>query len=105
MFIAENSIAVLTPPQIQEIVVEAYKKGREEAIQEQEKKKGNIDWEKVPKILSIPQAARLCNEHPTTIKRKCDDGIIEYTAHKTNKCRIKVKITQEAIRKYIENKK
>lgn len=104
MSFLENSVAVLTAPQIEEIVVEAYKRGRQEAIIEQQKKKGSIDWDSIPNILSIPQAAKLCNEHPTTIKRKCDDDIIDHTFTKT-KNRLKVKISKEAIRKYIENKK
>lgn len=103
-FITDNSIAVLTSSQIEQIVKDAYKKGHEEAVSEMDKRKSSINWEDVPNYLSVPQAGKLSNEHPTTIKRKCDEGLIGHVSTPTKK-RLKIKISKIDLRKYIENKR
>lgn len=103
-FITDNSIAVLTGSQIEQIVKDAYKKGHEEAVIEMDKCKSSINWDEVPNYLSIPQAGKLSNEHPTTIKRKCDEGLIGHVSTPTEK-RMKLKIPKMYLKKYIENKR
>ena len=100
----DNQIAVLTSAQIEQIAVNAYKKGYEVAKKDEEKQKSSINWEDVPNYLSVPQAGKLSNEHPTTIKRKCDEGLIGHVSTPTKK-RLKIKISKIDLRKYIENKR
>lgn len=103
-FITDNSIAVLTGSQIEQIVKDAYKKGHEEAVSEMDKRKSSINWDDVPNFLSIPQAGKITNEHPSTIKRKCVDGLIAHISTPTEK-RMKLKIPKMYLKKYIENKR
>lgn len=100
----DNQIAVLTSAQIEQIAVNAYKKGYEVAKKDEEKQKSSINWEDVPNYLSVPQAGKLSNEHPTTIKRKCVDGLIAHISTPTEK-RMKLKIPKMYLKKYIENKR
>lgn len=103
-FITDNQIIVLTAPQVERLIVDAYKKGHEEAVSEMDKRNSSINWEEVPNYLSIPQAGKIANEHPTTIKRKCNDGLIGHVSTPTKK-RMKIKISKIDLRKYIENKR
>jgi hypothetical protein len=103
-FITDNQIIVLTAPQVERLIVDAYKKGHEEAVSEMDKRKSSINWEDVPNYLSVPQAGKLSNEHPTTIKRKCDEGLIGHVSTPTEK-RMKLKIPKMYLKKYIENKR
>lgn len=57
-FITDNSIAVLTGSQIEQIVKDAYKKGHEEAVSEMDKRKSSINWDDVPNYLSIPRQVK-----------------------------------------------
>ena len=100
----DNQIAVLTSAQIEQIVVNAYKKGYEVAKKDEEKQKSSINWEEVPNYLSVPQAGELCNEYPSTIKRKCDNGLIGHSIIRTKKGE-KIKVSKIDLRKYIENKR
>lgn len=103
-FITDNQIIVLTAPQVEKLIVDAYKKGHEEAVIEMDKRKSSINWEEVPNYLSIPQAGKIANEHPTTIKRKCDNNLIGHTKTPTKE-KEKIKISKIDLRKYIENKR
>lgn len=104
MFITDNQIIVLTAPQVEKLIVDAYKKGHEEAVIEMDKRKNSINWDDVPNFLSIPQASKLSNEHPSTIKRKCNDGLIGHVSTPTKK-RMKIKIAKIDLKRYIENKR
>jgi len=103
-FIADNQIIVLTAPQVEKLIVDAYKKGHQEAVHEMEKQKSSINWDDIPNFLSVPQAGKLSNEHPTTIKRKCELQLIGHTKTPTKKGE-KIKISKIDLRKYIENKR
>lgn len=103
-FITDNQIIVLTAPQVERLIVDAYKKGHEEAVIEMDKCKSSINWDEVPNFLSIPQAGKITNEHPSTIKRKCVDGLIAHISTPTEK-RMKLKIPKMYLKKYIENKR
>ena len=103
-FITDNQIIVLTAPQVERLIVDAYKKGHEEAVIEMDKCKSSINWDEVPNYLSIPQAGKITNEHPSTIKRKCVDGLIAHISTPTEK-RMKLKIPKMYLKKYIENKR
>lgn len=57
-FITDNQIIVLTAPQVERLIVDAYKKGHEEAVSEMDKRKSSINWDEVPNYLSIPRQVK-----------------------------------------------
>lgn len=74
-----SAVVVLTPQELQDIILAAHKEGALRMKSLLEEQKSKIDWEQVPNFLTVAKAADISGMHRDTVLSKVKEGKINAT--------------------------